>query len=478
MLPNSQNNSAQVKRMLYSKNINVKGAKNAVADDDDPDSPDSETSAAADKKLRDIEEIFTRHSSTSTVSESTEVKFDGSILTPSKLNNIKSSDDKSYVYPFISRKIFTAPNLTKPKSKSKSKVNVCIFHVFNTRQGDPFLQFKLQKSNDSTTSLSFPIATVPANETTESAWKNAADESVRRWFPETSDSIKWKGIRADPITDELYAMYEEVYDDAAADDVGKIEKNPISVKSEWWWACVHEIMNRNKLLSFDIHSTVIDLFEHVPAIMFLYDRQTGYILEIPHVLYSGITEGSTLDELVDLGPIKIIDNTFLKGDDGASGATDVNRRSIYGTQHYLYEYESVFRSACYHYHGLKNAKRSDPHLFRHAVFLGNTMINMFDANNTTTVTSVADIRNYANTTWASNGYKSVHHGRYKLPNANKNKKRGSGSDSDSRLYLDPVFCVSNNERIVTLGHYKINVKSVPSKFNDGDEDAIDKYELL
>ena len=472
MLPNSQNNSAQVKQMLYSKKI--KRAKNAVADDDVPDSPDSETSAAADKKLRDIEEIFTRHSST------TEVTFDGSILTPSKLNNIKSSDDKSYVYPFISRKIFTAPNLTKPKPKSKSKVNVCIFRVFNTRQGDPFLQFKLQKSNDSTTSLSFPIATVPGNETTESAWKNAADESVRRWFPETTDSIKWKGLRADPITDEIYAMYEEDYYDDAVDT---IEKNPISVKSEWWWACVHEIMNRNKLLSFDIHSTVIDLFEHVPAIMFLYDRQTGYIIEIPHVLYSGITEGSTLDELVDLGPIKIIDNTVLKGDDdasGASGATDVNGRSIYGTQHYLYEYESVFRSACYN--RLKNAKRSDPHLFRHAVFLGNTMINMFDADNTTTATSVADIRNYANTTWASNGYNSVHHGRYKLPNANanKNKKRGSGSGigSESGLYLDPVFCVSNNERIVTLGHYKINVKSVPSKFNDGHEDAIDKYELL
>lgn len=457
MLPNSQNNSAQVKRMLYSKKVK---AKDGLTDDDDPD---SETASAA-KKLRDLEEIFTRHSSAA-FSNSSEIAFAGSILTPSKLNEIKPSDDKHYVYPFIDRKMFTAFHPTKSNPNAHYNVNVCVFRIFNIRGGDPFLQFKLQKSSGST-SLRFPIATdaTDATDKTETAFKIAADKSISRWFPEKSDSdsLKWQGAHTDPITDETYVFYEEKYDDMADIDADA-EPRPNSISDEWWWACVHEIMNRNKLLSFDIHPTVISLFEHSPAIMFLYESKTGYIIETPHVLYSGITEGRTLDEVVALGPIKVIDNTFLNSDHGAAReeTADVNWRSIYGTQYYLYEYESVFRSACYSQTSLKNAKRPDPHIFRHAVFLGNTIITMFDTDNTTTSAAIADIRNYVNTSWCSNGYNSAHHGRYKL----------------SKLYLDPVFCVCNNERIVTLGHYKINVKSVPVKF-DNSEHAIDKYELL
>jgi hypothetical protein len=456
MLPNSQNNSEQVKRMLYSKKVK---AKDGLMDDNDDD--DAKINA---KKLRDLEEIFTRHS---------EIAFDGSVLTPSKLQEIKPTDAKQYkqyIYPFISRKMFTAPpNPNKSETKtSPHNINVCIFRIFDTLQGDPFLQFKLQKSSESK-SLRFPIATVPTNANEDSAFKNAADKSVSRWFPELSDSdsIKWKGVYTDSVTDEIYVLYEEVY----ALDADSGPTSPTSIKDEWWWACVHEIMNRNKLLSFDIHSTVVDLFEHVPAIMFLYDAKTGYIIETPHVLYSGITEGSTLDEAIALGSIKLIDNTFLKGD--AAGAAeeasevDVNLRSIYGTQYYLYEYESVFRSACYDVqNNAKPTKRPDPRIFRHAVFLGNTITTAFDTDNTTTNASIADIRSYVNTSWCSNGYNSAHHGRYKL--------------SKSNNILDPVFCVCNNERIVTLDHYKINSRSVPVKFdnNSGKDDAVDKYELL
>ena len=457
MLPNSQNNSAQVKRMLYSKKVKAKDAKDAK-DDDDADDDDETTNV---KRLRDLEEIFTRHS---------EIAFDGSVLTPSKLQEIKPTDAKQYkqyIYPFISRKMFTAPpNPNNPETKtSPHNLNVCIFRIFDTLQGDPFLQFKLQKSSESK-SLRFPIATVPTNANDDSAFKNAADKSVSRWFPELSDSdsIKWKGVYTDSVTDEKYVLYEEVY----ALDADSGPTSPTSIKNEWWWACVHEIMNRNKLLSFDIHSTVVDLFEHVPAIMFLYDAKTGYIIETPHVLYSGITEGSTLDEAIALGSIKVIDNTFLKGDaaDAAEDTSDVdvNLRSIYGTQYYLYEYESVFRSACYLQNNAKPTKRPDPRIFRHAVFLGNTITTVFDTDNTTTTASIADIRSYVNTSWCSNGYNSAHHGRYKL--------------SNSTNILDPVFCVCNNERIVTLDHYKINAESVPVKFDSRKEDAIDNYELL
>jgi hypothetical protein len=244
--------------------------------------------------------------------------------------------------------------------------------------------------------------------------------------------------------------------------------NPMSINDEWWWVCVHEIMNRNKILSLDIHATVIDLFEHIPSAMFLYDSASGYIMETPHVLYSGITEGSSLAEMALLGPRKLIDNTFFQNETGGAGV-DVNERRMYGSQYYLYEYETVFRGACYSYIYDKNryVKRVDPHIFRHAVFLGTTSTTIFDTDNTTTNASIADVQDYANTSWCStNGYKSAHHGKYDL---STNKRLGVG--------LDPVFCVCNNERIVQLGYYKINAKSVPVKFDDG-EAAAGNYELL
>jgi len=478
MLPNTKNNSDQVKRMLYSKKVNVK----ANADDGD----DSGT-VGASKRLRDLEEIFTRHSANSDPNSDPKgpSTFEGSVLLPSMTDAMRTNG-KKYIYPFVAaaNKSNNMPTTTTPtpkpkKTRAKYDVNVCIFRVFDCGgdgQCDPFLQFKLRRhSTKDLVCLRFPYtqqtaqaAATVAGET-ESAYKSAADRSISEWFPVTEHTnIDYKCVRTDPVTGEIYVIYEDMGTTTTTNAQYKTETSPMSVNDEWWWVCVHEIMNRNKILSLDIHATVIDLFEHIPSVMFLYDSASGYIMETPHVLYSGITEGSSLDEMALLGPRKLIDNTFFQSETGGAGV-DVNERRMYGSQYYLYEYETVFRGACYSYIYDKNryVKRIDPHIFRHAVFLGTTSTTIFDTDNTTTNASIADVQYYTNTSWCStNGYKSAHHGKYDL---STNKRLGAG--------LDPVFCVCNNERIVQLGYYKINAKSVPVKFDDG-EAAIGNYELL
>jgi hypothetical protein len=482
MLPNTKNNSDQVKRMLYSKKkVKAKDIGERVDGVDNA------------KKLRDLEEIFARHS------QPEESTFEGSVLLPSMTDSMRTNG-KKYIYPFVAAtsksntmQTTTSTTLTpKPKKiKAKYDVNVCIFRVFDCGgdgQCDPFLQFKLRRQSTkelgpNPPNLRFPYthtqqqtaATVAEGAESTSTYKSAADKIIREWFPEHTN-IDYKCVRTDPVTGEIYVIYEETGTTANAQ---YSESGPMSINDEWWWVCVHEIMNRSKILSLDIHATVVDLFEHIPSAMFLYDGVTGNIMETPHVLYSGITEGSSMDEMVLLGPRKLIDNTFFKsgaGDaadaaDAGASAVDANERRIYGSQYYLYEYESVFRSACYRYSYDKNryVKRSEPHIFRHAVFLGTTSTTIFDTDNTTTNPSIADVQNYANTSWCSmNGYKSAHHGKYEL----STKKRAGGSQQ-----LDPVFCVCNNERIVQLGYYKIDVESVPVKF-DGSESAVSNYELL
>lgn len=493
MLPNTKNNSDQVKRMLYSKKVKAKSDGASV------DGDDTETATA--KKLRDLEEIFTYHSANSNPTDNT---FEGSVLLPSRIDAMRPSG-KKYIYPFVAAsKSNNMPTTTtasthKPKkTRAKYDVNVCIFRVFDCGgdgQCDPFLQFKLRrqstKESDPTPNLSFPYTRQPAQTAatvaggTESAYKTAADQSIKEWFPEHTN-IEYKCVRTDHVTGEIYAIYEEM--ETTTNARYKPETSPMSINDEWWWVCVHEIMNRNKILSLDIHATVIDLFEHIPSAMFLYDSSTGYIMETPHVLYSGITEGSSLDEMILLGPRKLIDNTFFKGDNGGGAdrvRVDANERRMYGSQYYLYEYESVFRGACYTTNNknryVKRSADADPppHIFRHAVFLGNTSTVIFDTDNTTTNAAIADVQDYTNTAWCSmNEYKSAHHGKYELSNKRREMVEGGrGGGGGGCSQLDPVFCVCNNERIVSLGYYKINPKSVPVKFDDS-EAALDNYELL
>ena len=119
---------------------------------------------------------------------------------------------------------------------------------------------------------------------------------------------------------------------------------------------------------------------------------------------------------------------------------------MYGSQFYFHELDDVFRNACYAYHDKKDkyVKMREAFLFRYVVFLGVTYVTLFDTDHTTTHTPFDSCSKYKNVDWCAEGFNSAYHGKY------------SGDRS-----LDPVFCVCDNERIVLLSHYAIDMDTVP-----------------
>ena len=493
MLPNSQNNSLQVKRIMYSK---LKDTPKEITLDEG-------------KKIQELRELFT-HSKTfvssrrSTNSENVSNSFrPPSIVSPEKFpiknqgdgdgsnNNNKrqirstGANTYDYVYPFITETISTKIDPSRFNLNQTYNIHVCIYRVLDSAGHTiPFLQFKLHKmpqSND----MTFPSFKYtrkqshpgdPITAAASSSCRTRADNAVAGWFKANAGHaghIEFRGMyeitRDDVATatannnnhnhnnellSSFYLIYEELVDSSQYD---KLLREPVKLGTgtdQWWWACAYEIFNTKRVLFHGIHSSVLQLFESAPTIMFLYDGATGYILEAPHVLYSGITEGSTLEEMALLGPRKLMDNPTTD-----ISIKDKNEHRMYGSQYYFHELDNAFRSACYTYDPKKNkyAKRNDPYLFRYVVFLGITYVTIMDTDNTTMHKSIDSLVSHQNTTWCSEGYNSIYHGRYDiLKHRNENFK-----------FLEPVFCVCDNERIIALSYHKVDASTVPKQFNEG-----------
>lgn len=472
MLPNSQNNSLQVKRILYSKIKDTAG-----------DSAVDET-----KKIQELREVFAHsktfvnsRTNTNTKSNNVSKSFrppSSALETPGSGTSI-GLNSYDYVYPFITETISPKIDQTVFDINRQYNIHVCIYRVFDSAgRTIPFLQFKLQKMPHSN-ELTFPSFRYTRKQphpgdsiaaAASSSCRTRADDAVAGWFhAPTAEHIQFRGMYeiaapsalSSASSSSIYLIYEELVDVKQYD---KLLHQPVPLTTgddKWWWACSYEIFNHKRVLFHDVQSNVLQLFESAPTIMFLYDSETGYILEAPHVLYSGITEGSTLEEMTLLGPRKLLDNPTTD-----VSIKDKNEHRMYGSQYYFHELDNAFRSACYTYDPKKNkyAKRSDPYLFRYAVFLGVTHVTIMDTDNTTMHKSIDSLVTHQNTTWCSEGYNSIYHGRYDiLKHRNENFK-----------FLEPVFCVCDNDRIITLSYHKMDASTVPGQFNE----STDTYGIL
>ena len=483
MLPNSQNNSLHVKKMMYSK---IK------------EQPTTENTVDETKKIQELREVFA-HSKTFVSSRTSTRNTNMNTGTNNIFNNVSKTfrplaatnnaatpsvglNSYEYVYPFITETISAKIDHTIFNVNQQYDIRVCIYRVLDSaRRTIPFLQFKLQKMSQHSNELTFPSFKYTRKEphhgdpiaaTAASSCRTRADDAVAAWFQaEQSDhdhiKIEFRGmyeiagLLPSSSSSSVYLVYEELVDKKQYD---KLLHEPVPLctgDDKWWWACSYEIFNHKRILFHSVHSCVLQLFESAPTIMFLYDRETGYILEAPHVLYSGITEGSTLEEMTLLGPRKLLDNPTTD-----VSIKDKNEHRMYGSQYYFHELDNAFRSACYTYDPKKNkyAKRSDPYLFRYAVFLGVTHVTIMDTDNTTMHKSIDSLVTHQNTTWCSEGYNSIYHGRYDiLKHRNENFK-----------FLEPVFCVCDNDRIITLSYHKVDASTVPKQFNE----STDTYTII
>lgn len=483
MLPNARNNTHQVKRLMYSK-----------LNDDTYDDNVSAVSEAKNKKLRNLREMFTHtntfvNSRIDTRHSTINVDKNTPDNPPRRQRNRRASaGNKGYIYPFITETIKDPENLSELSALSAAevRVHVCIFRIYNDNgQVAPFTQFKLQQSKTDH-ELHFPEFKFISGDVHKKqpqsggaraiACREQTDKFVGRLFPDNVDNIEFRGAYEcgdDDADDDnnnkkhgaaCYFIYEDVSTPTTYDSASRTEMRCQKNTDVWWWACSYEIFNRVGVLKHPIHSSVIQLFDSAPTIMFLYNDKTGHIIEIPHVLYSGITEGGSVDEMVSLGPRKITDNSFTDAGDGSNTADKPHL--IYGSQFYFYELDNVFRNACYAYHDKKDkyVKMREAFLFRYVVFLGVTYVTLFDTDNTTTHTPFNSCNKYKNVEWCAEGFNSAYHGKYGVSGGGGGSSGGGvGTVGSIKLArsLDPVFCVCDNERIVLLSYYAMDMDTVP-----------------
>jgi hypothetical protein len=279
-----------------------------------------------------------------------------------------------------------------------------------------------------------------------------------RWFKVHANDIKFKGFiklkLSDSATDDTtscYLIYEENITKERYKTLLQTELKLMKSKDNWWWVCSHEIFNTGHVLTYPMSSIVRGLFEAHPSAMFLFDSN-GFTYETPTVLYTGYTEGSSLEEIRLLGPRKLTDDNNI----GNSSITrrDCNENRMYGTQYYFYEFDDVFRNACYTYNVSKHKynKISNPHIFRYVVFLGITKVTLFDTDNTTTHVSINGANMFHDTKWHSEGFESIFHGKY--------------ASKTNKTELTPVFSVCDNTQFTALSCHEVDVSTVPSEFSD------------
>jgi len=364
---------------------------------------------------------------------------------------------KRLEYPFVNN----LPNVIPSNSfavNTSYDINVCVYRIFNDGRGtegkNPFLQFKLLKRNSANEMIfpTFKYERIDDGSVNDKICMARGNAAVMRWFKVHEKDIKFKGfIKTGDGTSDYYLIYEETISKDRYKTLLQNELRNMTLTENWWWACVDEIFNKSMLLVYPVSSLVIELFTSNPAIMFLYDSNR-FIYETPIVLYTGFTEGSSLEEIRLLGPRKLTDDNNIENPNITR--RNVNENRMYGTQYYFYELDGAFQDACYTYDNVKHKYKKiyNPHMFRYVVFLGITKVTMFDTDNTTTNASIDGANTFHDTKWPMEGYDSIFHGKY----------RSSGHRSELR----PVFSVFDNTQFMALSCHEVDVATVPSEFNE------------
>jgi len=365
-----------------------------------------------------------------------------------------------YVYPFIDGLSLNIPTGTFAPNK-RYNIHVCVYRVFKSGGNTlPFLQFKLLKQSASN-ELIFPsfkyerIGDDSNDSDTGKSCINHGNDAIMRWFKAYAKDIKFKGfIKTDGNAPEpeCYLIYEETITSDRYKTLLRTELKNMTSTENWWWVCTHEIFNKGMVLHYPVSSIVRGLFASMPLIMFLYDKN-GFTYESPTVLYTGFTEGSSLDEIRLIGPRKLTDDNNITNPNMLH--KNVNENRMYGSQYYFYDLDDVFRNACYTYDSAKHKYKriTGPHIFRYAVFLGVIKVTMFDTDNTTTSVSINGAATFHDTKWEMEGFESVFHGKYKF---------GGRQPCE----LSPVFSIFDNTQFVGLSCHEVDASTVPSEFSD------------
>jgi hypothetical protein len=278
-----------------------------------------------------------------------------------------------------------------------------------------------------------------------------------------SDSLSEYSDSSDRASDNdvLYMVYE---DTSRGDD--RLTSR-VSYKSEWWWACVHEVYNTRRVLFHRIGRNVTSLFESEPSALFLMN-DAGNVYETPHVLYKGRPSEVSLDEMCAFGPRKCIDdNNVSSSRERVHAEKNINEILMHGSHYYLYEFCDALRGACYAYDDVANKYKkmhTGPHcLFRYVVFLGKTKTIMFDTTGSTNHDRFSRAHMYREREWPTAGYNSIYHGKYRAPESGLTSGGGGKRGGGTLLY--PAFSVADVHRVIGASYHEVDAATIPDDIN-------------
>ena len=497
MLPNTRNTIQRIRKLTSAKD-----SKSLIISDSDPSTKYEGTFTS-----NDFQSMYT---SINTDSNST-----------NSMNDDRYIDEYKYSYPFEDELNATGlPDTFEPGSKLCT-VNVCIYRICKGSHTFPYLQFKLKLDSKKNKQLAFPTFTHRFTSSDSNSSDFMMSSCMKRandivMVGTDTDTIEFKGVYHYKPRVSSHAIHPSVYWDTDMDmDGGKrvrAKKNKnknkdndsssdsdsssssysdsdsfddespdgslyliyqdtsfpdedarptkLSFNSEWWWTCVHEIFNTKCILYRTIGYNVTALFKSEPSALFLMNEK-GVIYETPHVLYKGLPEHISLDEMVAFGPRKNVDdNNVSTARNKNLAETNINELFIHGSYYYLYDFCNAMRGSCYTYDDETNKyiknKRDKHYLFRYVVFLGKMKTVMFDTNGSTNHTSINNAHMTREITWPGTGYNSVYRGKYKL---SKPKQKGVATRHND---MAPVFSIADPHRFNALSYHELDPATVPA----------------
>ena len=307
-----------------------------------------------------------------------------------------------------------------------TEIHICAYNI-NNQLHTPFLQYFLHKPFNSTQNINEGQFIFPHFQ-----YKNAQDLLVKSmttidilsssFYKNTQ--FEYKGFLT--IGTNVYIFYDCSH---ILVDTLKMTKT-----NDLWLVTIDEIIHYNKVCSFSIHPSIIDLFHNYTKLLYLTNSITGDTYQLPIVVYANC-------------PIKRLDFTATFG-------INTTPTGIFGNYYYFTDYDTA----------IKTSQSQQFGLLRCILFLGNTktVLNLVNdpidqshiisqklLNDEQSTRLKLRITDY-DSTWTLQ-YNSIYVGKVEL--------------DDGSIFQDgPLWCVKKRQYYHILTSH--NIKSYPDIIND------------